>query len=342
MPSRKVYDEALKKGIRVDKSPYCRYDSLASEEDLNRLFELLLSVKDKNERSPVITANSIMANPDFQRIKESGFIKYHYKLFCESLSEYDTHRNSLKLWKDGLKEGIFFPQLHGREHVNVGLWLELLAKRDQRFLEAFNLGFWGLSTDVCPDMNRSVQATFDTAEKHMVSHTKGAIKSATKIFKKTFGFTPRSFIAPNFIWGEDIAEQLKNSEIRYIQGMKYRKLPRQSDGKRKLIRRHLGELDSGLINLVRNCSFEPSLYQNRSKTVGMCMADIKNAFFWKKPAIITTHRLNFIGCVVEENATENIKLFSKLLNQITEKWPDVEFMNSVELGSIIEDSTKYN
>ncbi|MCH8549216.1 MAG: hypothetical protein LAT80_10095 [Balneolaceae bacterium] len=336
MPSKKAYDEALKKGIRVDKSPYCRFDSLASEEDLERLFELLISIKDKNGRSPVITANSIMANPDFDKIRESGFKEYFYKPFYESFSDYSEHRNCLKLWKQGLEEGIFVPQLHGREHVNVELWLELLGKKDKRFIDAFNLGFWGISTDVCCDMNRSIQATFDINGSVGKTYTKDAIQNATEIFKSTFGFAPRSFIAPNFIWGDDIEKQLRESGFTYIQGMKYRKLPKQGSEERKLIRRNIGERDSGFINLVRNCTFEPSLLKKRSKTVEMCLADVKNAFFWKKPAIITTHRINFISFIDKKNATGNIELLSNLLNQITEKWPGVEFMNSVELGKLIE------
>ena len=42
MPSREVYDEFLRRGIRVDRDPYCRYDRLESREDMSRLFEVLL------------------------------------------------------------------------------------------------------------------------------------------------------------------------------------------------------------------------------------------------------------------------------------------------------------
>lgn len=47
MPSKEVYEQFLKEGIRVDNDPYCRYDSLATKEDLEILFEALQSVKDK-------------------------------------------------------------------------------------------------------------------------------------------------------------------------------------------------------------------------------------------------------------------------------------------------------
>ena len=48
MPSKEVYDEFMRRGIPVDKDPYCRFDNLATTEDLEALFDVLTSVKDKN------------------------------------------------------------------------------------------------------------------------------------------------------------------------------------------------------------------------------------------------------------------------------------------------------
>ena len=31
MPSREVYEEFLRRGIRVDRDPYCRYDNLRAD-----------------------------------------------------------------------------------------------------------------------------------------------------------------------------------------------------------------------------------------------------------------------------------------------------------------------
>src|SRR5690554_2833250 len=66
MPSREAYEKLLSYGIRVDKCGFCKNDSLATEEDLNLLFNLLLSHKDSNNNPLVITANTLVANPDFE------------------------------------------------------------------------------------------------------------------------------------------------------------------------------------------------------------------------------------------------------------------------------------
>ena len=80
MPSRKVFEELKKDGYRVDNDPFMKYDNLASEDDLSGFFEVLTSVKDSKGRPAIITANTIVANPDFARIEETGFLSYFMNL----------------------------------------------------------------------------------------------------------------------------------------------------------------------------------------------------------------------------------------------------------------------
>src|SRR5699024_2459875 len=61
MPSKEVYQQCLKAGYRVDRIAYERFDSLASEDDLELLYGLLSNFKDQKRNSPVITANVIVA-----------------------------------------------------------------------------------------------------------------------------------------------------------------------------------------------------------------------------------------------------------------------------------------
>ena len=103
MPSREVYEEFLRRGIRVDNDPYCRYDALATKDDLTNLFEVLQSVTDKNGNHPVITANCVVANPVFDKIKESNFTEYFYEPFTATLDKSEAHQGVLrcgsKVWK---------------------------------------------------------------------------------------------------------------------------------------------------------------------------------------------------------------------------------------------------
>ncbi len=84
MPSKDTYYSLLKLGIPVNKCHYNRFDSLATEEDLTALFDVLTRHKDHKGNYPVFTANCVVANPDFEKIKASDFKEYHYELLTET------------------------------------------------------------------------------------------------------------------------------------------------------------------------------------------------------------------------------------------------------------------
>lgn len=328
MPSREVFESLKKSGIPVENSPYCKFDNLESNTDMERLLELLAEFKDIRGNHPVITANTVMANPDFHKIEKDNFENYHYENFTKTLEKYPNHDRVLEICKKGINAQIWKPQFHGREHVNVELWMNLL-KTNPDFKLAFKHSMWGLSTDVFPNM-KSIQATFDSQ-----NHTflEDSIKTGLDNFKSVFGFESKSFIANNFIWDTDLEKTLAENGVMYLQGMKYQKLSKMDDKQRKMIRHYIGEQNKNQqIYSIRNCSFEPSIDGTDHKKT---LKEISNAFYWKKPAIISSHRINFIGSLHPENQKTNALKFRNLLKGIINKWPQVEFMDSVSLGKII-------
>jgi hypothetical protein len=85
--------------------------------------------------------------------------------------------------------------------------------------------------------------------------------------------------------------------------------------------------------LTRNCIFEPS--EEGKDWVDSCIRDIKIAFRMRKPAVISTHRVNYIGALEENNRARGLKQLDELLGAVTKRWPDVEFITSDQLGDII-------
>ena len=70
----------------------------------------------------------------------------------------------------------------------------------------------------------------------------------------------------------------------------------------------------------------------------MHLSEIEIAFRWKKPAIRSSHRVNYIGWLNEKNRTKGLRELDKLLFQIIKYWPNVEFMTSSELGNLINET----
>ena len=332
MPNNRVFNKLLKAGIPVDKSAYCKFDSLENEEDVTLLFDVISSVKNREGNNPILTANFVVANPDFEKIEASNFQYYFNESIIETYNRIPGHERVLDFIHQGLNVGVIKPQFHGREHVNVPLWLELLQdNRDFRL--AFELGMWGLSKDVFPFMKKSIQATYDSEDSN---YCKASIKEGLTLFRELFGFDSKSFIANNYIWPPKIEQALFDGGVRHFQGMKYRLLPLNTVGKRDKIRTYFGQKNKlGMTYGVRNCSFEPiELGDNASKT----LSQIKIAFMLKKPAIISTHRINFSSGMCKNSRDKNLKEFKILILQIIKEWPDVTFMTSDQLFDLINES----
>jgi hypothetical protein len=336
LPSLEVFNRLSHSGFRIENNPYLKYDSLASEDDLTALFETLKKFKDRNGRSPLITANTVVANPDFAKIRASDYSEYHYELFTDSLKRYPKHSGSFELWKQGMQESLFYPQFHAREHLNVDYWMHALKEGNKQILLGFNNEFYILDNATHPEIKHS--CTSAHYPKSIMEHEQitKAIEDGLQIFQKVFGYPSRSFTGTGYIWSSKIEPMLKDNDVRFLKGIIIQRDP--VIGTQKFNRRYhyTGKKNKhGLIHLVRNAFFEPALTKDKEKSVTHCLERVDTAFSSRKPALIATHRINYIGYIEEKFRNENLKLLFDLLKQILKKYPDVEFYNSDELGSMI-------
>jgi hypothetical protein len=334
MPSREVYEMLLKTGIRVDLCHYNRYDSLATVEDLESLFNVLHKYHDINGNHPVLTANTVVANPDFEQTKASGFNKYHFELFTDTIKNYPGCQNSFALWKQGIDIGIFHPQFHGREHLNVNRWMKALQNGSEETRISFEHKLFGISTTITSEKRKSYLAALDIDDFSEIQSQQLILEQGLGFFENIFGYKSESFIAPNYTWHINIEETLARMGVRYIQGGSNQNQPTVNGY--KVIKHKLGSNNEhNQIYLNRNCIFEPSsnLYKSWIEST---LKEIGIAFFWSKPAVISSHRVNFIGAIDPSNRTRNLALLNELLKKILAKWPEVEFMTSDQLGRIIE------
>lgn len=341
MPSNLVQKRLIDLGMNLQKDPYSMYDNLATGDDLSKLFEVLQSVKDKNGNHAIITANTVMVNPDFGKIKSTNFTQYFYEPFTDTLKKSDSHKNAFEQWRIGINAGIFFPQFHGREHVNVNKWLIDLQKNVGSTRLWFENGSFGTSNLVDSNQKQHYMTAWDSNSKSDLEFYRQSITEGMELFKNTFGYTSESIIAPTYCWPVEIESVFKEQGIQFIQGLVSQRIPINNG--QKFTFKHTNfqgtKSKSGLVYLGRNAFFEPSM-ENSFNWIDNCINRINIAFKYHKPATISAHRLNFIGNLIEKNRDENLKLFRVLLNKIVTLWPEVEFMNSVELGKLINSETK--
>jgi len=339
MPSGLVYNKMLESGMPVDKSRYTRFDTLADKDDLYALFEVLLNYKDVNQKPAVFTPVCNVANPDFDKIKASNFKEYANEPFTTTLERYNRHPETFKLWLQGIAEGIFIPQSHGREHLTVQLWMRKLQEGNKWVHLGFEYGFCSVEAIGIPGPARQFRPEFFVQKMEDIGFLRESIPDGISLFEKIFGFKPVAFVPSNDIFHPILEPALSNTGVQFLY-TGHRSIVYNPDGTQYSKRHIFGERStSGLIYYMRNCAFEPTDFAY--KGIGLTLNQIEAAFRWKKPAIISTHRVNFVGGIDPQNRKRGLDELKLLLNAIVKRWPDVVFMSTADLFASFKNAGKY-
>jgi hypothetical protein len=332
MPSREAYLYLQSEGLKFtgEYLRYNQYDTLASSEDFYALFDVLQKFKDKNDNHPVFTPVSLVANPDFEKIKQHDFQEYFYEPFTVTLKKYGQE-DAFTFWQEGIKKRLFVPQFHAREHLNIASWMRALQSNNEHALKAFDKGLWGFVNDHPFGLN--YQSTFDLEhEKDLVTQAE-TITSGLKLFYELFGYKASFFVPPNGPINNSLEKTAFEGGIRYISTPKIQHEV-LGEGKTRKRFHYLGQKNKlNQYYITRNCFFEPS--DSSKDWVESCLNDIRLAFKWNKPAVISSHRINFIGGLDMKNRENGLASLQKLLSFALKEWEDIEFMTSAELGDLI-------
>lgn len=338
-----AYEKMKAFGLNVNKNHYGS-DSLESNDDLDTLFNVLLEFRDASGRPPVFTPICNMANTDFEKIEDGDFTEYHYESLDKTTLKYPAHDKLLDYWKKGENERLFCPQLHGREHIHVGRWWDIIQSGDEGMKEAFKWRSQGASAYKDKPYPNYAGA-LHPFRKDEIPGLHAILKDAGRLYEQYLGHKPSCFVAPNAEEPAELESTLKEIGISTINRAKRRIYP-LGDGKFKTEWNWFGKTNKhGQIILVRNAFFEPVCFGEPDKAyitdwVDNCLKEIDIAFKWKKPAVISSHRVNYIGFIEPENRNKGIAALRKLFKSILKKWPDVEFMTSAELGTLIASNEK--
>ena len=317
------------------------FDTLETRQDLEALFEVLDSVRDGRGRTAKFTAYALSANPDFGRIvnEMSG---YEYELLPTTYERLSTEQPEAyadvwSLWREGIERGYLRPQFHGREHLNLEVFKKKLARRDPALMANLEQScVAALETEQGLE-SIGFTAAFGLAEASSLDAHRAIISDGLRKFEQVFGFRSVTFTPP--------AQQLHPDLYAFVADQGVRAID-----KPLRCRRHLGggtyttELNMlGLnkgqdhLTIVRNVVFEPT--EDRGfDPVQYALGQVEAAFRWRKPAIISSHRVNFCGHVDPENRRRGLDSLRALLQQIVRRWPEVEFIGADELAGIMAES----
>ena len=328
MPSAEILHQLQAEGVSVDPSRYNLLDTLEDKDDLEHLFETLSSVKDGKGKAAVMSPFVNVANPDFDKIKSAGFQQYFYEPFTTTLQKYNRSPDTMKVWKQGMESGIFSPELHGREHIAVQPWLQKLQEGNSSLLKAFDHGFVAVANieGIQQDLQEfRPEFYFTTESQKFFLHQ--SIKEGVSLFERLFGYTPTSFTPSNSVFHPDFEKTVYEAGVPFL--VVGHKNPTPSiDGQLTFTNYTFRQkIKENQLNFyVRNCAFEPN--DDSYTSMEITLRQMAAAFRWKKPAIISTHRINYVGGMNKQNREKGLKELNRLLKMIVKRWPDVEFMST--------------
>jgi hypothetical protein len=337
LDSKKARESMDRKGVKA-RSRFDELDTLETRVDLEALYEVLTSVKDKNGKHAVFTPFAMPCNINFEKVAETSYSEYFYELLPETfekLSEYqpEAYTGAWDLLSEGIEKGLMIPLFHGREHLNLKVFEEKLKNRDREVLISLkNRSYCGISDSGYSTI--SPYAAFDFWDFKENRRFDDIILDGLDAFEKVYGYRSDHFNPPGGRENPAIHKALKENGVKYIDTPLV-KNEHQGNGKYKKVLNYTGKKNKlGQTYLVRNVVFEPT--DNRGVDwVNYTMKQIEAAFRWNRPAIISSHRVNFCGHIDEENRREGLRALRELLQKIVQRWPDVEFMAANELGDLV-------
>lgn len=337
--SKKAFENINQKNP-VKEQRFDRYDTLETRGDLELLFEALSSVKDKHGKPAVFTPYTLSCNIDFERMQEEGYEAYRYELLPETYKKLSNQQSSAyegawKLWQEGIKNGLMRPEFHGREHFNLKVFQEKLAKKDPALMLSLknrslaNIGDTGYASIGWTAAFSFWDPVADTQRFPEI------MQEGLKAFEQVYGYQAKAFTPPAQQFPAHLEGELTNWGLQAMDRPFYQG-KHVGFGKYKRQFASMGyKKEKGMVELVRNVVFEPTA--SNIDHIAKAMQQIEAAFRWNKPAIISSHRVNFCGHIDPENRRKGLESLKALLQKVVKTWPDVEFVSVGELVDIIRE-----
>jgi hypothetical protein len=330
IPNQNCQNHLVSGGLIDLKNNFSAFDCLESGSDLLALYAVLGQHKDRLGNSPIFTANMVMQNPDFDKIQNNHFNKFYSEPFFETYRSYYPEEKTFDKLMQGIETGVIFPQFHADVHLNFIKWLKLLQNNDQRFMTAFQMRCFAIDDVGTDNLRNNLMATYDYFSSDELDVIRESIDTGLTIFKDTFGFNSRTTIAPCYVWNAHIEKKFKEHNVEAFQSSYVQKFNIPEKSKHKNIWKIGGNQNqNGQLNFVRNVLFEPSV--KGVNWVDKSLESVKIAFAWKKPAILSTHRVNYVSGLSISNRENSLDQLNNLLLEILRRYPEVIFLSSPQL-----------
>lgn len=325
--------------IAVWREPVLRHPVLIVESDdwgpgpahhagaLRRLIECLGAIRDNDGRPPVMTLGLTLSLPDGAVIAANGFIAYQARPLNDP-----AYADILAAIHDGIRAGVFAPQLHGMAHYWPATLLQT-ARSDcavRQWLEQDG----SMETESLPSplQSRWTDAASLPSRPLPPEDIAVAVKEEVACYRDLFGTIPEVVVPPTFVWTPAVERAWSEAGLRCLITPGRRYEFRDSGGhpagpEDRILNGQRGEGD--LLYLVRDDYFEPAYGHKAERVLNALAIKIEQG----RPCLLETHRFNFTGDLANAAFTE----LRTMLVQALARHPTLRFASCAELAAQYRD-----
>ena len=261
--------------------------TLESAADVKALASLLLEHRGGDGAAPVWQANTVMANPDYERL--AGEEASPATLPLVELPETPGRWARPGLWDEvrrAVDAGVWWIELHGLHHRPESAWLSALARgeADARLALAHQ-------SPVCAAVEASGE--YDPAEPGE-TRRRNLVRALAR-FRALIGREPRSFCPPDYRWDESLEAEAERHGLTTFQGKAEQAAGPFPRLRRLWIGRRFPHARGARFYLPPRIAFEPCGPGERrgAAAVQATLGAVRAAWKRSRPAVISTHRLNY-------------------------------------------------
>lgn len=299
------------------------------QEDAVRLVQLcggLLRLSDHLGNPPVVTLGVVLAIPNGTLAKGASR-DLAYEPHTLDAPEFASLRAAMTA---GCEAGVFSLQLHGKEHF----WPPALLRAATDDPSARKLLQSSLGSMRHERLRPALQSRWIDASKLPstpleAEDVRRAVEDETTTFRRVFGLAATVAVPVTFVWTREVEAQWARNGIKVVVTPGTRNVGRDGAGQLvgdgSMIRN--GDRGSGgIIYVVRDIYFEPSLGHTADKT----LPEVQARFKLRRPAILEMHRFNFTGSDAE--ARHSLGELHKLVLAVLDQFAEVRFMSTEVLA----------
>lgn len=298
---------------------------LAQANALNQLSAMLQRVHDRSGRPAVMTLGVVLEVPDGARIAASSAAEYHALPLSDSRFD-----NVLGAMREGIRAGVFVPQLHGQCHYWPPAVLAA-ARCDDSVRDWLHASEPAL-TETLPSHLQSRWVDASTLPSHAL--TAEAIRQAATAeataFQATLGCAPQVAVATTFVWNDTVEAAWATAGVEVIITPGRRATCRNADGQPACedARMLTGERShAGQTYLVRDVYFEPALGHLPQRLVEGLQARTRQG----RACLVETHRFNFLP-----QSAPGLAALEAGLHAALSACPTLRFVTPLELARAIQ------